>query len=83
MTTKRNTKPARLWVGIIPGIFGYGINTIGRTEAGVMKTLRRSYDEFKKAYPDDSTTFETSFQYWGGYVTEVELGEDYYDGFCK
>jgi hypothetical protein len=83
MTTKRKTKPATIWVGIIPNIFGYGISVADTTEAKVMTALRKSYDDWKNANPDPSTDFETSFQYWGGYVTEVELGADYFEGFCR
>ena len=83
MTAKRTTKPARIWVGIIPGIFGYGINVASKTEAEAMSALRSAYADWKKSRPDASTDFETSFQYWGGYVTEVELNTDYFDGFCR
>lgn len=83
MTTKRKTKPATIWVGIIPSIFGYGISVAETTEAKAMTALRKAYAEWKEARPDSSTDFETSFRYWGGYVTEVELGEDYFEGFCR
>lgn len=80
MATKRTTKPT-LWVGIIPGIFGYGINALGRTKAETEAALRKAYAQHKKAQPDSSTDFETSFQYWGGCVFKVKVGHAYFDGF--
>jgi hypothetical protein len=78
--TKRS-KPSTIWVGIIPDIFGYGISVAETSKAKAMTALRKSYDEWKEAQPDSSTDFETSFQYWGGSVTEIELGKAYNDGF--
>jgi len=80
-TTKQTTKPTTLWVGIIPGIFGYGINALGRTKAETMTALRKSYDKWKKAQPDPLTDFETSFQYWGGSLSRIKIGKAYHDGF--
>lgn len=76
-------KTKTLWVGIIPEIFGYGINVVAETREGAMTALREAYDEWKVARPDPTTNFDKSFDYWGGYVTEVELGKGYYDGFSS
>jgi hypothetical protein len=81
MTTKRTNKPAHIWVGIIPGIFGYGISVAAKTKAGAMTALREAYADWKIARPDSSTNFETSFENWGGYVQRINLGESYQDGF--
>lgn len=81
MTTKRTNKPARIWVGIIPEIFGYGINAIGRTEAEAMDALRSAYADWKVARPDSSTDFDSSYERFGGSVTRVEIGKAYHDGF--
>ena len=78
MATK---KKKTLWVARIPGIFGYGIAVVETTEVKAIRSLEKEYDEWKVAYPDGSTCFKTSFEYWGGYVTEVEVGKGYYDTF--
>jgi hypothetical protein len=75
------TKPAKVWVGIIPEIFGYGINAIGHTKADVMKVLRQSYDEWKISRPDPTTNFKDSYQRFGGHVFKVEVGKAYHDNF--
>jgi hypothetical protein len=80
MATQRTNKPT-LWVGIIPDIFGYGINALGRTKAETEAALRKAYAQHKKAQPDALTDFETSFQYWGGCVFKVKVGKAYFDGF--
>jgi ribosomal protein S5 len=74
-------KKRTVWVGVIPGIFGYGISVAEESEEACMKALNRAYREWKKGYPDPTTNFKTSFEYWGGRVTEVELGKNYFDNF--
>ena len=81
MTTKQTAKPTQVWVGIIPDIFGYGLNVVGKTKGDAMTALRRAYADWKKAQPDASTDFETSFDRFGGSVTRIELGKAYHDGF--
>jgi hypothetical protein len=81
MNTKRTSKKATLWHGRIPGIFGYGIEVLARTQSEAYDALRKSYNDWKEAQPDSSTTFETSFKYWGGFVQPVELGKAYHEGF--
>ena len=70
-----------IWVGIIPGIFGYGISVVDESEAKCLTALRREYKEWKKSYVDSSTNFKTSFENWGGSVEEIELGKGYFDDF--
>lgn len=83
MTTKRTNKPAHIWVGIIPGIFGYGINVAETSKAKAMAALRKAYDEYKEAAPNPNTDFDTSFEYWGGSVYAIELGKSYHDNFSS
>jgi hypothetical protein len=77
----KSKKPSNVWVGVIPDIFGYGINAIGHTRAGVMRTLRQSYDEWKKARPDPTTNFKDSYARFGGAVTKVEIDKAYHNNF--
>lgn len=75
------SKTKTIFVGVIPDIFGYGINVASDTRDGAFTALREAYDDWKKARPDPNTTFNRSFAYYGGYVIEVELGKGYHDGF--
>ena len=70
-----------IYIGVIPDIFGYGINVASDTKAGAMEALRKAYDGWKEARPDPDTNFKSSFEYWGGSVTKVELGKAYHDNF--
>jgi hypothetical protein len=79
--TAHNRKPATLWHGQIPEIFGYGIEVVATSKAGVMTALRNAYAEWKVARPDPSTDFKTSFARFGGYIQRVEIGKAYHDGF--
>jgi hypothetical protein len=80
MTTNRTSKPAALWHGHIPEIFGYGLEVVARSKGDAMTALRKAYAEWKIARPDDSTDFKTSFNRFGGYVERIELGKVYNDG---
>ena len=77
MTKKKKT----IWVGVIPGIFGYGISVAAESEKDCMKALRSCYLDWKKSYPDPTTNFKKSFEYWGGRVNQIELGKGYFDDF--
>jgi hypothetical protein len=70
----------KLWYGEIPEIFKYGISCLGNSEKEVMETIKRQYRKLKDAYPDEETNFKTSFEYYGGYVYEVEIGKAYGGG---
>jgi hypothetical protein len=76
------TKKKTLWVARIPGIFGYGIAVVETTQGRAIRALVKEYEAWKVARPDDSTCFKTSYEYWGGYVTQVEIGKGYHDTFC-
>lgn len=77
----KSKKPSSVWVGVIPDIFGYGINAIGHTRVDVMRTLRKSYDEWKKARPDPTTNFRDSYARFGGAVFKIEIDKAYHDNF--
>ena len=72
-----------VWIGMIPGIFGYGLSAVGDTKKECMDALKKGYDEFKKGYPDPTTNFKKSYEYWGGYCKKVEMGKAYYDDFAE
>ena len=76
-------KPKTIFVGVIPDIFGYGINVAAETREGAFAGLRQEYADWKKARPDPSTNFDQSFAHYAGYVVEVELGKGYHDGFSS
>jgi hypothetical protein len=78
-TKKRKT----LWVGRIPGIFGVGIAVVETTHGRALIALSRAYDVWKVARPDGTTCFKTSYEYWGGYVTQIQLGQTYDDCFIR
>lgn len=80
---KRKPDP-QIWVGIVDGIFGYGMSVVADSEAAVMKALRAEYRRWKKQYPTDPTTnFDASFENFGGRVTQIEKGKVYYDNFAE
>lgn len=75
------SKTKTIWVGVIPDIFGYGINVASETREGAVTALRKAYDDWKVSRPDPSTNFDKSFDYYGGYVVRVELDKGYHAGF--
>lgn len=74
-------KPKTIFIGVIPGIFGYGISVASDTREGAMDAMHEAYDDWKKVRPNPDTNFETSFEEWGGRIEEVVLGKTYYDDF--
>lgn len=74
-------KPKTIWMGIIPGIFGYGISVASESKEGAMTALRSAYDGWKEARPGSDTNFDSSFESWGGHIFEVELNKSYFDSF--
>lgn len=71
-----------IWIGVIPGIFGYGISVASETRDGAMEALEKSWEKWMKAssFPSNST-FQEHFESFGGHVAEVELDRAYYDNF--
>jgi hypothetical protein len=74
-------KKKTIFIGVIPGIFGYGISVAGESKEDCMKALKKCYAEWKKGYPNEDTNFKGSFEDWGGRVEEIELGKGYFDDF--
>lgn len=81
-----------IWIGVIESIFGYGIAVAEVTEEKCMEALRDIYnasvedlpDEYDEQYDENGiemSRFEKAMEYWGGRVSEVELGKGYDDGF--
>lgn len=82
-----------IWIGIIPGIFGYGISVAEDSEEKCMKALERGYqawldgsesDDYEEQFHEDGTEmtrFEKALEHWGGSVDEVALGKIYNDDF--
>ena len=70
----------KIWFGEIPEIFGYGISCLGNSKKDVMDCLRKSYNEWKKNLPDPETNFSNSFDQYGGYVIQIEIGKAYDGG---
>lgn len=88
-----------IWIGTIPGIFGYGISVAEETEEKCIKALQTAYtkcveegdqqfhasdNEYKNQFYEDGTEmtrFEKAFDYWGGSISEIELGKEYSDDF--
>ena len=75
----KSTKP-EVWVGQIPGIFGYGITVAECTETDCKKALKKHYLACKKSWGFDKT-FTEAMDYFGGTVQKIEMGKLYYDGF--
>jgi hypothetical protein len=73
--------PKAIWIGMIPDIFGYGINVASDSKANAMAALRKAYDDHKKHNPNPNTNFDDSFEYWGGSVIKVTLNKPYSDNF--
>lgn len=80
-TEKKTPRRKFIFIGVIPGIFGYGISVVGESKEDCMKALKKCYAEWKKGYPDSSTNFKGSFEDWGGRVDKIELGKGYFDDF--
>ena len=75
----------KIWFGNIPDIFGYGISCLGNSKKEVMDTMKKEYKQWKAGrakhgFGDESTNFETSYEYYGGWVEQVEIGKGYYEG---
>lgn len=78
-------KGKKIWIGIMPGAFGYGLSAVGESKKEVEDALRTGYDEFMSdGRNDDSTdfnTFKKAMEYFGGRIEQVEMGKSYYDNF--
>jgi hypothetical protein len=82
---RKDTQMKKIWFGNIPDIFGYGISCLGNSKKEVMDTMKKEYKQWKAGrakhgFGDESTNFETSYEYYGGWVEQVEIGKGYYEG---
>lgn len=66
----------KIFVAIIPEIFGCGIMVFDPTEKGARKKLKKA---FYKCNPE--RTFKDSMEWWGGYVEEIDINKVYDDSF--
>jgi len=73
-------KRKKIIYGVIPDIFGYGISALGNSRKEVIDTLRMEYERWKRHRQDADTNFKTSFERFGGWVDEVEIGKGYHEG---
>jgi len=82
----RENSTGKIWFGTIPDCFGYGIAVIEDTQEKCRLALKKDWDETLKArkdyipynFPQD---YESALDYFGGFVTEIEKGKAYCDGF--
>jgi hypothetical protein len=75
--------PKHVYVGTIPDVFGYGINVVALTRFSAETALRKAYAKWKKAYPDSSTDFDFSYQYYGGSIKRVAINKTYHNNFAE
>ena len=82
----------KVWVGLIPEIFGYGLLVVEDSEEECRKALEEAYNESAKGSYDDYedqehedgtpyTRFEKAFEHWGGGFKHIEFGKVYFDDF--
>jgi hypothetical protein len=75
---------SKLWVGVIPDIFGYGMTVLSNSKDGAMKALKAEYRRWKKSqgeHADPTTTFAGSYENFGGHIKKIEVGKVYFDNF--
>jgi hypothetical protein len=70
---KYKTKTDQIWIIVIPCVYGHGLTAAAKTKAGAIAALRRSW-------PGDES-FQTAFEYYGGYIRRIKFGNIYNDGF--
>jgi len=76
----KSSKSCEVWIGRIPGIFGYGIMVAESSEAECKKALKKHYLACKKSWGYDKT-FTDAMDYFGGMVDKIKMGAMYYDNF--
>jgi len=79
---KKQQKVTKLWCGMIPGIYGYGIMVLECTEDDARKSLKRAFANAKR-YNHGERSYNDSFIHWGGRIFEVETGKHYGDDFTE
>jgi hypothetical protein len=71
-----------LWVGHIPGIYGYGVMVIECTEDQARKSLKKAFADAKR-HNHGERNFNDSFDHWGGRIFQVETSKHYGDDFSE
>jgi len=69
-----------IWLAQIPECFGYGICILDTTENGALVKLRKEYKKMAAGY-NCQKSFNDAMDYFGGSVSEIEIGKSYNDGF--
>jgi len=77
---RKDTQMKKIWFGEIPDIFGYGISCLGNSKKEVMSTMYKKYKKWKEQAPDEETSFKASFEYYGGRVEQITIGEAFHEG---
>jgi predicted acetyltransferase len=80
--TNKKLKSLKLWIGHIPGIYGYGIIVVELTEDEARKSLKKAFAKAKKANVGQASYKESS-KNWGCRIFEVETGKYYGDDFSE
>ena len=70
-----------VYVGIVPDIFGYGMNVLGDTEQECVKALKKQFFDWRVKYNMHGMSFDRMMEYFGGQVFAVEKGTVYLDDF--
>ncbi len=84
-----------VFIGLMPGVFGYGLSVAGDTGKECREALRDAFYALQKAYQQpwaaarpmtasgrgEFKTFTQAFDHFGGSITEVIKGKTYYDDF--
>jgi hypothetical protein len=77
----------RVWIGSIPGIYGYGMIVAGKDRATCERSLRAKMQEWldrsgiSGGAPRHLTDLAEALEYFGGAIREVEAGWVYNDNF--
>lgn len=79
-------RPATVFVGCLPEVFGYGINVVAYTEEEAMANLREAFGWWVNGtspgtVPAYCSDFDSAYEHFGGYVAEVTIGKRYSQGF--
>jgi hypothetical protein len=71
-------EPLKLWCGMIPEIYGYGLMVLELTEDQARKSLKRMFNAWRKSMHGEFG-YARAMEYFGGSIFEVETGKQYYD----
>ena len=60
--------------GILPDVFGYGLESFAYTEDEARKLLKQEYFKWRKEYNTLILTFEQAMEDFGGRIRKIRLG---------